>query len=134
MNTDVETNIDLAGIRIPDSRLAREITELVRHTEPPRLFHHSSRVYYWSAQAGKRRGPRFDPELLDAGATFDDMGLTHRHSGTEERFEVDGANAARDFLQSHDITIALDTTPGIPGHMHPVVALVTAGERTPASH
>jgi hypothetical protein len=42
-------NIDLEGIRIPDSKLAREIMELVRDTESPLLFHHSSRVYYWGA-------------------------------------------------------------------------------------
>jgi hypothetical protein len=63
--------------------------------------------------------------------------LTHQHSSTNERFEVDGANAARDFLRSHKIAqseidtvwtaIALHTTPGIPQHMHPVIALVTAG-------
>lgn len=69
-------NIDLEGIRIPDSKLAREIMELVRDTEPPLLFHHSSRVYYWGALAGKRRGLRFDAELLYAGAMFHDMGLT----------------------------------------------------------
>jgi hypothetical protein len=137
MNVDVRTNLDLSGIRIPNSRLAREITELVRDTESPLLFHHSSRVYYWGALAGKRRELRFDPELLYAGAMFHDMGLVHRHSSNHERFEVDGANAARDFLRSHGIAqhdidtvwtaIALHTTPGIPQHMHPVVALVTAG-------
>ncbi len=137
MNIDLTMNIDLAGIRIPDSKLAREIMELVRDTEPALLFHHSSRVYYWGALAGKRRGLRFDPELLYAGAMFHDMGLTHQHSSADERFEVDGANVARDFLRSHGIAqqdietvwtaIALHTTPGIPQHMHPVVALVTAG-------
>src|ERR1700749_4585326 len=80
------------GVSVPDSKLAREITELVRDTETPLLFHHSSRVYYWGALAGKRRRLRFDPELLYAGAMFHDMGLTHRHSSAEERFEVDGAN------------------------------------------
>src|ERR1700738_1627855 len=78
VNIDLKANIDLAGIRIPDSKLAREIMELVRDTESPLLFHHSSRVYYWGALAGKRRGLRFDPELLYAGAMFHDMGLTHR--------------------------------------------------------
>src|SRR5271155_5110304 len=68
---------------------------------------------------------------------FHDMGLTHQHSSPDERFEVDGANAARDFLRGRGISqqdidtvwtaIALHTTPGIPQHMHPVVALVTAG-------
>jgi HD superfamily phosphodiesterase len=129
------TTID--GIRIPDSALAHEITELVRDTESPLLFHHSSRVYYFGALAGKHRGLKFDPELLYAGAMFHDMGLTHTHSSAHERFEVDGANAARDFLRRHGIAqadidtvwtaIALHTTPGIPQHMHPVVALVTAG-------
>src|SRR5260370_341135 len=137
MNTNLTTNTDLAGTRIPDSKLAREITELVRDTESPLLFHHSSRVYYWGALGGKRRGLRFDPELLYAGAMFHDMGLTHQHSTTQERFEVDSANTARDFLRSHGVhqqdvetvwtAIALHTTPGIPPHMHPVVALVTAG-------
>jgi hypothetical protein len=137
MNIDLTMNFDRAGIRIPDSKLAREITDLVRDTESPLLFHHSSRVYYWGALAGKRRGLRFDPELLYTGAMFHDMGLTHQHSSQTERFEVDGANVARDFLRSHGIVqqdidtvwtaIALHTTPGIPQHMHPVVALVTAG-------
>jgi hypothetical protein len=125
------------GIEIPDSKLAREITELVRDTESPLLFHHSSRVYYWGALTGKRRRLRYDSELLYAGAMFHDMGLTPAHSSTDERFEVDGANAARDFLRGHGISqedidtvwtaIALHTTPGVPQHMHPVVALVTAG-------
>src|ERR1700744_371906 len=103
MTTTKTDNLAIEGISIPDSKLAQEITELVRDTETPLLFHHSSRVYYWGALAGKRHGLRFDPELLYAGAMFHDMGLTHQHSSTDERFEVDGANAARDFLRSHGI-------------------------------
>lgn len=131
------TTTDIEGVRIPDSKLASEITELVRDTAPPLLFHHSSRVYYFGALAGKRRGLTFDPELLYAGAMFHDMGLVKQHSSANERFEVDGANVARDFLRGHGISqqdidlvwtaVALHTTPGIPQHMHPVVALVTAG-------
>ena len=127
----------VASVVIPDSKLAREVTELVRDTEPALLFHHSSRVYYWGALTGKRRRLRFDPELLYAGAMFHDMGLPPAHASAHERFEVDSANAARDFLRSHGIAerdiemvwtaIALHTTPGIPPHMHPVIALVTAG-------
>ena len=129
--------VSIEGVTIPDSKLAREVTELVRDTATPLLFHHSSRVYYFGALAGKRHGLQFDSELLYAGAMFHDMGLTARHSSANERFEVDGANAARDFLRGHGIrqedidvvwtAIALHTTPGIPQHMHPVIALVTAG-------
>ena len=137
MTVAAENTFTVEGMRIPDSRLAREITQFVRDTESALLFHHSSRVYYWGALAGKRRGLKFDRELLYAGAMFHDIGLTPAHSSAHERFEVDGANAARDFLRSHGIgqddidtvwtAIALHTTPGIPQHMHPVVALVTAG-------
>jgi HD-GYP domain-containing protein (c-di-GMP phosphodiesterase class II) len=105
MNINLTTNIDLAGTKVPDSKLAREITELVRDTESPLLFHHSSRVYYWGALAGKRRGLRFDPELLYAGAMFHDMGLTHQHSTTQERFEVDSANTSCEATESINKTL-----------------------------
>lgn len=130
----------IAGIHVPQSSMAREITELVRDTASPLLFHHSSRVFYFASLAGKRLGLKYDDELLYAGCMFHDMGLTHQHSSDCCRFEVDGANAARDFLQAHGINerdiervwtaIALHTTPGIPEHMHPLIALVTAGVET----
>ena len=137
MASVAENTFAVEGIRIPDTRLASEITQFVRNTEPALLFHHSSRVYYWGALAGKHRGLKFDAELLYAGAMFHDLGLTEAHRSAHERFEVDGANAARDFLRGQGISredvdtvwtaIALHTTPGIPQHMHPVIALVTAG-------
>lgn len=130
----------IAGIAKPDSFMAAEITELVQDTASPLLFHHSSRVYYFAALAGQRLGLTFDSELLYAGCMFHDMGLVHTHSSECCRFEVDGANVARDFLQSRGIderdvervwtAIALHTTPGIPEHMHPLIALVTAGVET----
>ena len=136
-NTSEPSSRSVAGLAVPDSKLAREVTELVKDTESPLPFHHSSRVYYWGALTGKRWGLRFDPELLYAGAMFHDMGLTPEYASQHERFEVDGANAARDFLRGYGIApqdidtvwtaIALHTTPGIPQHMHPVIALVTAG-------
>ena len=123
--------------RSPDSKLARDITDIVRATESILLFNHSSRVYLFAALAGERKGLKFDAELLYAGAMFHDMGLVPAHASADERFEVDGANFAREFLSRHSIAqadidtvwmaIALHTTPGIPKHMHPVVALVTAG-------
>jgi hypothetical protein len=126
-----------SGIAIPDSKLAREVTELVRDTENSLLFNHSSRVYYFSALSGKRKGLTFDPELLYVSAMFHDMGLTRKHSSATDRFEVDGANAASEFLRQYKIpqqdietvwtSIALHTTPGIPQYMHPVVALLTNG-------
>lgn len=129
--------LNIKGIHIPDSQMARQATELVRDTESELLFNHSSRVYYWGALAGQQRGLQVDHELLYIGCMFHDMGLTHDHCSCDKRFEVDGANAARDFLRQYQISqadidkvwtaIALHTTPGIPEFMDPVIALVTAG-------
>ena len=127
----------IAGVMVPDSKLAREATELVHDTESTLLFNHSTRVYYFASLAGKRRELKFDSELLYVAAMFHDMGLTPRYSSKSDRFEVDGANTARAFLRQHNIpqleidtvwtAIALHTTPGIPQYMHPVVALLTNG-------
>jgi hypothetical protein len=56
--------VTVRGVSVPDSKLAREMAELVRDTESPLLFHHSSRVYYFGALAGKHRDLTFDPKLL----------------------------------------------------------------------
>lgn len=127
----------VAGITVPDSPIARAATQLVRDTEDDLLFHHSRRVFFWGALTGERRALKYDAELLYLGAMFHDMGLTPAHASADLRFEVDGANAARAFMQSYGVgerevedvwtAIALHTTPGIPAHMRPTVALVTAG-------
>ena len=130
----------IAGVEIPDSDLVVQATELVRDVSPPLLFHHSRRVYLFGMLQGQRRGLYPDPELLYVGAMFHDLGLTDRYRTVNQRFEVDGADEARRFLNDHGIAeesqrrvwtaIALHTTPGIPEHMEPVIALVTAGVET----
>jgi hypothetical protein len=127
----------MADILVPDSQLVREVTQLIRDTESELLFNHSTRVYLWGAMLGKRKSMTFDPELLYVAAMFHDIGLTPAYRKSELRFEVDGANAARDFLRSHHVdeadvakvwtAVALHTTPGIPEHMHGEIALVQAG-------
>jgi hypothetical protein len=67
MSLAAEKIFVVEDIRVPDTRLAREITEFVRDAEPALLFHHSSRVYLWGVLAGKRRGLKFDRELLYTG-------------------------------------------------------------------
>lgn len=137
MQHESTTDQAIAGIRVPDSAIARAATQLVRDTEDDLLFHHSRRVFFWGALTGERKALKYDAELLYLGAMFHDMGLTPAHSSPDLRFEVDGANAARAFMRSHGVderdiedvwtAIALHTTPGIPEHMRPTVALVTAG-------
>lgn len=130
----------IAGIAIPETPLVREITEYIRDTEDDLLFNHSRRVFLFGALQGRRRGLLPDLELLYAGAMFHDIGLTEGYRTSMLRFEVDGANAARDFLLAHGVdeatagkvwlSIALHTTPGVPEFLDPEIALVTAGVET----
>ena len=132
----VPTNAML-DVVIPDSQLAREVTQLILDTESELLFNHSTRVYLGGALLGKRKNLAFDRELLYVAAMFHDIGLTSVYRESPLRFEVDSANAARDFLRSHHIeekdiekvwtAVALHTTPGIPEHMQGEIALVQAG-------
>jgi HD superfamily phosphodiesterase len=130
----------IAGIDIPNSRLASEATELVRDVASPLLFHHSRRVFLFGSLQGNRIGLTADPELLYVGAMFHDLGLTEKYRRTDQRFEIDGADEARRFLTAHGLPedrvrlawlgIALHTTPETPYHLEPEVALVTAGVET----
>jgi hypothetical protein len=131
----IETTI--AGIAIPDSALGREATEFVREASTPLLFHHSRRVFFWASLQAERLGLGYDPELLYVGAMFHDVGLLDGHRSKHERFEIDGANAARAFLEQHGLpeehvmtvweSIALHTTRQVPNYKQPEVRLVALG-------
>jgi HD superfamily phosphodiesterase len=130
----------IAGIDIPDTPLVRAVTAHIRGAEDDLLFNHSRRVFIFGALQGRRRGLQPNLDLLYAGAMFHDIGLTDSYRESTLRFEVDGANAARDFLLEHDVAaadaekvwlgIALHTTPGVPEFLAPETALVTAGVET----
>jgi hypothetical protein len=127
----------IAGIRIPDSALARDVTQFVQDVASPLLFDHSRRVFLWASQQGQKHGLRFDPELLYVGAMFHDVGLVESYRSPDQRFEIDGANAAQAFLEERGLphakittvwdSVALHTTPEIPRYKAPEVWLVTLG-------
>jgi hypothetical protein len=127
----------IAGMAIPDSAIARDATAFVRDVASELLFNHSRRVFLWGALQGERQGLDYDAELLYVGAMFHDVGLVEGHRSADERFEIDGANAARAFLEGHGLpeeqvtkvwdAIALHTTPEIPRYKAPEVLLVTLG-------
>ena len=131
MSTSISTLV------IPDSSLAKEATDLLREHSTNLLFNHSMRVYLFAAELGHQRKLRFDAELLYVAAAFHDFGLIKKFSSPDERFEVDGANAVRQFLTAHKVpeeqvqtaweAIALHTTPGLTQYMRPEVALLYSG-------
>lgn len=133
-------SITVAGITVPDTTLVQDATALVRAATDDLIFDHSSRVFYFGALQGLVRGLEVDLELLYVGALFHDLGLTTDYASDNKRFEVDGADAARQFLldqgrSTTDATtvwtaVALHTTPGVPEFLDPAIALVTAGVET----
>src|SRR5271154_2725598 len=127
----------IAGIRIPDSKLAREAIDLLREHGTALLLAHSLRVYLFGAIRGRHLGLTFDEELLYFGAVFHGLGLTAKYRSQDHRFEIDSANVAQEFLRANGIddesvgvvwdAIALHTTPEIPWHKRPEIAMVTGG-------
>jgi hypothetical protein len=131
---------NIAGIAVPDTDLVREATALVREATDDNLFNHSRRAYFWGSLKAAARGLRVDPELAYVGALFHDLGLTPDFRTKDRRFELDGAEAARNFLLERGRTeeealsvwlgIALHTTPEVPHLMAPDVAVVILGVET----
>jgi len=127
----------IAGVDIPDGVMARAATDLTRGMESGLMFHHALRAFLFGALTGYREKLSFDPDLLYVGALFHNAGLNEKYHYSPYRFEVDSANAARDFLQQYAVAdhridevwaaIALHTTPGIPEHMSPLMGTLSAG-------
>lgn len=127
----------IAGITIPDSAIATQATELLLTHGTEFLYNHSVRAFLFGALNGVQNKRAYDPELLYVSALFHDLGLTSKYSSEDLRFEVDGANAAREFLKGHGLpkeslqlvwdAIALHTTIGVAEHKETEVALLYAG-------
>ena len=119
----------IAGIEIPDSAIASQAAELLREHGTEFLYNHSLRTFLFASLNGQQNNMRYDPELLYVSAVFHDLGLTPHYTSEDKRFEIDGANAARDFLKSHGVSaqmlqlvwdaIALHTSPGIAEYKEP---------------
>jgi hypothetical protein len=88
----------VAGIRIVDSKIAKDATELSRGVSAPYLFNHAVRTFLFGSLAGHARGLKFDEELLYLACILHDLGLTERFSG-DLPFEIQGAQAAKRFLE-----------------------------------
>ena len=125
-----------AGIKVTDTTLVRDAIDLSRSLLELYLFNHVMRSWLFGILLSEGAEPVPDPELLAVSAVLHDLGLTDR-STAENRFEVDGANAARAFLKDRGIStkqmqvvwdaIALHTTPTIALHKEPEVVMTHSG-------
>lgn len=127
---------EVAGVQLPDSALCQAATELAQRVSEPFLFNHVMRSCVYAEFLGQQRQQRYDRELLYLSTLLHDLGLTSL-APLRERFEVEGADLAKDFLARQGMSeaaielawdaIALHTTAGIPARKQPVVALCHLG-------
>lgn len=127
---------EIAGVRIPDSALAKKAVDLSFSVSPAVVHAHAIRTFVFGALVGQAQKQRYDEELFFLAAVLHDLGLTAKFRGLE-RFEVVGADAADAFLKDQDVeperraiiwdAIALHTSVGIATRKRPEIALVHIG-------
>lgn len=120
----------------PDTDLCLAARDLARDCSPPFMFNHVMRSFAFGRAAGAVQGARYDEEMLFLGSVLHDLGLTDRFVG-QDRFEVDGADAAAEFLAGRGYAdrkvaviwdaIALHSTLTVPQRKQPEIALVQLG-------
>jgi hypothetical protein len=126
----------IAGVDVPDSPLVAEAIEYARRLSEPYLFNHAMRSWLFAVKIGQAKAMAVDEEVVAVGAILHDVGLTAGVRG-DDRFEVNGANAARSFVKERGLAdrraqliwdlVALNSTASIALHKEPEVALGTMG-------
>ena len=100
-------------IAVPDSDIARAAKQFVFEVSPAFVAHHCLRSYLFARElaAAKRlqSGVDYDDELVFLSCILHDLGATEFANG-DQRFEVDGADAAARFLREHGVDEARATT------------------------
>jgi hypothetical protein len=134
--TDRATRV-LAGITVIDSPLVTRALDYAREYSEPVLFNHAVRSWLFAVRLGQLQGITHDPEVLAVGTLLHDLGLTEHFSGGHRRFEVEGADVAREFARGQGLddrrvqliwdTVALNSTPSLAFYKETEVALSTAG-------
>jgi len=131
----LETRL-IAGISVPDSPLITAAIDYAQRLSEPYLFNHAMRSWLFAEAIGRTKGIDYDREVLAIGTLLHDIGLTAGVSGPN-RFEVNGADAARSFIAGQGLSdrraqliwdlVALNSTPSIALHKEPEVAVGTMG-------
>ena len=123
-------------MKLPDTAICVAAMDLAREHSPAFLFNHVMRSFAFGHSAGLSQRAKYDVEMLFLGSVLHDLGLVDRFV-SEGRFEVDGADAAAEFLSKRGYpdkkiaviwdAIALHTTLQIPQRKQPEIALVQLG-------
>jgi len=130
------TELSEFDVRIPGTPICDAARELAQDVSPAFLYNHVMRTFAFGHTVGRSKAAEYDTEMLFLGAILHDLGLVEKFIG-EERFEVDGADAAAHFLLERGYpdtkiaviwdAIALHTTLSVPQRKRPEIALVQLG-------
>jgi hypothetical protein len=133
---DVEMQVAAGDVRLPDSPLITETIEYAHEVYEPYLFNHAMRSWLFAAKIGQAKGIDCDLEVVAIGTILHDIGLSAAVAGSD-RFEVNGADAARSFVEERGVSnrraqliwdlVALNSTPSIALHKEAEIALGTMG-------
>jgi hypothetical protein len=100
-------------MELPDSDIACAAKQFVFDVSPAFVANHSLRSYLFArevaAAKGLKRDVDYDDELVFLSCILHDLGATEAANG-DQRFEVDGADAAARFLRDHGVQEARVTT------------------------
>jgi hypothetical protein len=126
----------LAGVRVPDSPVISRAIEYAREFSEPYLFNHVMRSWLFAESLAQLNHVEHDAEVLALATLLHDLGLSPAFDGPL-RFEVETANAARNFAQRAGFDArraqlvwdgaALNSTPSIALHKETEVRLCTLG-------
>jgi hypothetical protein len=126
----------MAGVSVPDSPLITAAIEYAQRLSEPYLFNHAMRSWLFAELIGRTKAVDYDREVVAIGTILHDIGLTAGVPGPN-RFEVNGADAARSFIAGCGLSdrraqliwdlVALNSTPSLALHKEPEVAVGTMG-------
>ena len=94
----------IAGIKAPDSKVARQAEQLTRSVSSETLFNHVMRCYWFAELFAQQERREIDSEIVFLSSVLHDLGLTS-HAPGSHRFEIEGATAARTFLVEQGVSV-----------------------------
>jgi hypothetical protein len=126
----------VAGVRVSDSPVISLAIEYAREHSEPYLFNHVMRSWLFAESLAQLEGAEYDGEVVALSTLLHDLGLSPQFDGPL-RFEVETANAARNFAQRAGLDArraqlvwdgaALNSTPSIALYKETEVRLCTLG-------
>jgi HD domain len=126
----------LAETPIPATQIVERAIDFANQKCEPYLFNHVMRSWLFAVRIGEIKRIEHDAEVVALATLLHDVTLNESFAGPR-RFEVEGADLARDFAREIGFderraqliwdSVALNSTPSIGLYKEPEVALCTAG-------